>query len=227
MIRFRPPVVALALILLRSWPAAQPLQDSSVFQGGIPDRSGLIFMALHPEMTVAYDGKTGALFKAWKGRAERSMETAPTNESFYRVKGPFYYRQNSSNPWTVRNKKGEVLVTPKFDKVIQVEGHSALRTFLHLPQGRKITVLEFPGFDDHYGDNALRRNFSFAGIPPGFTVNLILSGEGMAEIWGGGGAGQLEKSPQGQWRLVQSEDGESPLKVTWSEPKKTPGKAPF
>lgn len=210
MIRFRPPVLALALILSGSWPAAKPFRDSSVFRGALPDRPGLIFMALHPEMTAAYDGKTGVLFQA----------THPVN-------GLVYHRQSRLNLWSVRNIKGVVSAKPKFDKVIQVEGHTALRTILRLPEGRKITIVEMPGFDNHYGDNALLRNITITGIPPGYTVTLALSGDVAGEIWGGGGMGQLSESKEGKWSLIQSQDGESPLKVTWPGPKTESEKAPF
>lgn len=76
-------------------------------------------------------------------------------------------------------------------------------------------VSERPEFDDHYGDNALFRNFEVTGIPAGMTLRLEVGGRGMAETWGGGATGQVIREGD-RYFLLQELDGETPLKVSWS-----------
>jgi hypothetical protein len=100
---------------------------------------------------------------------------------------------------------------------------AALEWSLRLPDGRSIRVTEVPMYDDHYGDDGLFRNFEVNGIPAGHSVRLDLGGRGMPETWGGGADGGIAVEA-GRRLLVQEADGQTPLKVTWSDPR-APGEA--
>jgi len=96
-----------------------------------------------------------------------------------------------------------------------VGGKARLDYVLTLPGGRQIKVRETPEFDDHYGDNALFRNFEVTGIPAETAIRLQVDGRGMPEVWGGGAEGRVEKEGA-HWFFIQEMDGVTPIKVTWS-----------
>ena len=196
--------------------SAQRPRDPWLFHGALEGRPGMVFLALHKQMTVAYDRKGCSLFEAWKGAAvpETGPSPAGLGEDF-RPAGAIYHKRTNPAPWSVTGPKGNVPVTVRM-AADTVEGEQArLEYVLSLPGGKRIRVRETPEFDDHYGDNALFRNFEVTGIPAGMALRLEVDGRGMTETWGGGAVGRVEKEGT-RYFFIQELDGETPIKVTWS-----------
>ena len=205
-----------------------------VFRGLLDDKP-VIFMILRPDMTLAYDEAGCSLYRAWKGGPRLLDEPAAGSARAYRADGADYHIRRSASPWSVRGPSGNVPVTVRFEgltgeggtaglapgkpmpgNIIDKQMAVTLNYSLLLPGGGRIRVRETPAFEDHYGDRGIFRRISMFGIPPRLEVRLQLSGKGMPESWGGGANG-APRQEAGVWLLFQAEDGEAPLKVTWSE----------
>jgi hypothetical protein len=229
-----------AVLLLAATAHAGRPRDPWVFRGSLEGRPGLVFLALHTHMTVAYDTAGCSLFLAWKGGAETEtgpMPAAPGSVDWgpeYRAAGPVYHKRINPSPWTLRGPQGNVPVTvrlaaaepageqARLEYVLTVGAGGAAKPLKAGKAGGKgkaaqaIKVVETPEFDDHYGDNALFRTFEVTGIPAGMSLRLELGGRGMTETWGGGAVGRVEREGD-RFYLAQELDGATPLKVTWSE----------
>jgi hypothetical protein len=217
----------LMFLLMPAGPAsAGRPRDPWVFRGSLPDKTGLIFLALHKEMTVAYDEEGCSLFLAWNGPAERPSGPAATGPQpsdgsapEYRAAGAVYHRRRNGSPWSARGPQGNIPVTPEF-LAARIEGGRVVFAYaLTLRGGSVVSINETPEFDDHYGDKALFRNFEVTGIPAGVSIRLEIGGvpgKGMAETWGGGAAGRIVEE-EGRRFLIQDVDGATPIKATWSK----------
>lgn len=209
---------------LSAGPKPEPL-PAGVFRGLLAgDGRPLVFVALNDRMTLAYDEAGGSLLHAWRGKVvplDRGTVAAPAAApgatARFRPEGLEYHRRDARSPWAVRGPKGNIPVTVGFAGAGLKGGLPSLRFTLRLAGGARVSVEETPMFDDHYGDAGLFRNFEVKGLPPGDTLRLDLSGRGLPATWGGGGDGGLAEAA-GKTFLVQSADGETPLKVTWSDP---------
>lgn len=211
--RFRRRSLAAFLLALSGLAGSALPGADGPFRGFLEgEPSPMIFLPAGKEMTLAYDERGGSLFLAWKGTAD----PLPGPGNRFRPSGAVRHRRSASSPWSVRGPKGIIPVTVTF-KSLRTRGPlTTLEWTLGLPGGRAVSVAETPAFDDHYGDAGLFREFAVAGLPEGATLRLDLTGTGLPESWGGGGDGALAEE-EGRRLLVQSRDGMTPVKVTWSE----------
>jgi hypothetical protein len=117
--RIRPSVLFrfFAIVLLIAPAHAGRPRDPWVFRGSLEGRPGLVFLALHIHMTVAYDTAGCSLFLAWKGKAETEtgpMPAGPGSAAWgpeYRAAGPVYHKRINPSPWSLRGPQGNVPVT--------------------------------------------------------------------------------------------------------------------
>jgi hypothetical protein len=206
--------LALALCSVAGW-ADMPFLDSVVFEGALEGQPGMVFYPTG-KLTLAYHRPTCSLRLTWAGHAVRQPGPQPASGILYSIAGKILHRQRPGSVWSVRKgNRGAVPVAADFLEAYRPQGRLTLVYLLKMPGGQPVRVEETPEFDDHYGDPALRREFTLTGIPAGHRVELLLSGKAPAETWGGGGAGRLEQDREGRWMLVQAQDGSTPLKVSW------------
>ncbi|MDB5104030.1 MAG: hypothetical protein JWP91_1719 [Fibrobacteres bacterium] len=189
-----------------------------VYRGSLEGRQGVLFFAASDTaLTVAYDTVLCGLVAAWKGPVVGFALGA--DGSSYPPQGPLYHRLPGAVPrvWTVRNGQDTLDARARFIGFAEDStGYALFRYALDLPGGKSILVDEEPSWDDHYGDNALQRDFRFRGLDAGMTVDLRLGGEPgrWKELWGPPSAGILT-GPAGRETLEMSEDGVCNVKVTW------------
>ena len=186
-----------------------------VYAGTLDDRLEILFFeASDTALTVAYDKSLCGLAAAWKGPVVGPARTAwGSNTS----QGPVYHRQTAARLWTVRNGEDTLLTPVRFLGYEEDStGYVAFRYALILPSGDSIKVVETPSLDDHYGDNALRRDFRLTGIPYGATVSVLLGGTAgqWPELWEQSGGGLL-LGPAGAERLEMTFDDLAVTKVRW------------
>jgi hypothetical protein len=173
----------------------------------------LLFAASDTALTLAYDTTLCGLYQAWKGPIGLGHPA-----------GPVYHTQTASRIWTLRNGEDTLAAQVRYLGFSEDStGYVAFRYALVTPKGDTVKVTEEPSFDDHYGDNALRRDFHFTGIPYGATVSLALGGKAgqWPERWEQSAGGLLLDSAQvpagatGGAHLDIGNDDVSSTKVRW------------
>jgi hypothetical protein len=174
----------------------------------------IYFQASDTALSMAYDTRICGLLGAWKGPV---LGGTRHEDGRYTPKGPVYQIRSPALLWTIRNG-GDTLPS-----TVRWLGHSGdstgyvqFRYALILPSGDSIKVAEEPSWDNHYGDNALQRDYRFTGIPPGATVSLRLGatpGE-WKELWSHSADGEMIGTGLDR-RLEMSADGVANVKVLW------------
>ncbi len=216
---------ALAACLAACGPTDAPVNHDSnqprkiglrLYRGSLYGRPGIFFFeASDTALTLAYDSALCGLFQAWKGPV---LGTHINPDGTYGDQGPSYHLQIEHRLWVVRNSEDTLDAKVRFLGVDEdSSGYIGFRYGLVLPAGDTIFVTEEPSWDNHYGDNALRRDFIFRGIPYGATVSVRLGGiaGGWPEVWEQS-AGGLLLGPAGQERLEIGNDDVSATKVRWT-----------
>jgi hypothetical protein len=185
-----------------------------IYQGAVDGRGVLFFEASDTALTLAYDTLLCGVYAAWKGPA---VGDSVRVDGSYAVQGALYHRLAANRIWTVRNAQGTLAFSPRFRGFTEDStGYVAFRYVLPLSKADSIVVVEEPSWDDHYGDNALRRDFHLAGIPPGDTVQVLLGGARgkWTEKWELSGGGRYLGVPDSTV-LELADDGVSSTKVRW------------
>ncbi|MDB5051234.1 MAG: hypothetical protein JWO30_4305 [Fibrobacteres bacterium] len=186
-----------------------------LYRGALNGRQGLLFFAASAAaMTLVYDTARCGLYMAWRGPVPGN---ASATDSAYVPQGPLYHLQEADTLWHV-DAGGETLpLKPMFLGFEQDSlGYLILRYSLDLPGGKTLRVEEHPAYDDHYGDIALRREFTFSGLQPGMTASVRLGGKSFTwkELWSQSADGSLAGTP-GEETLTLSEDGVADVKLTF------------
>jgi hypothetical protein len=185
--------------------------------GDMDGREGLLFFpAGDTSLVIVYDTAMCGLYMAWKGRV---LGPARAPDGSYAPQGPLYLKQADRSPWTVRNGEDTLAAEIRFLGFLEdTAGSVVFRYALDLPGGGTVTVEEDPSWDNHYGDNALVRDFRFQGIDSGISVSVLVGGGAgnWSELWALSAAGELSREP-GRETLTVDQDGVSSVKVTWEK----------
>lgn len=186
-----------------------------LFRGSLDDHLRVVFFeASDTALSLAYDTALCGLLAAWKGPV---LGAARNPEGTYAPQGPVYQRQPAARLWTVRN--GEDTLAAAVRWLGQGEdstGYVQFRYALILPSGDTIKVTEEPSWDNHYGDNALQRDYRFTGIPFGAIVSLRLGATPgkWQELWSQSADGEMAGTGLDR-RLDMAADGVANVKVLW------------
>lgn len=185
--------------------------------GDLDGRQGLLFFpAGDTSLAIVYDTALCGLYMAWKGRV---LGPARAADGSYAPQGPLYLKQTDKHPWTVRNGEDTLPAKVRFLGYSEdTAGSVVFRYALDVPGRGTVTVEEDPSWDNHYGDNALVRDFRFQGIDSGISVSVLLGGGAgtWSELWSLSAAGVLSREP-GRETLTVDQDGVSSVKVTWEK----------
>lgn len=217
--------------------------DPFISRGVMREKPRMIFLALAPDLSVAYDGQTSGLYSAWRGSVQngnasythqgggnRGATLYPTGNIVYH-NGP-----GGSIPAAPRNAGNDgraISFSPKNEALVQVWTASSgplkadyrgyrvnnatqVATLLYsLAAGTAvIKVEETPDADN----GALKRAFKLTGIPAGGSIALQLTGsgvDGITDNWTvAGGVGRIEDRG-GRKHFVQDKDGETVVVGKW------------
>jgi hypothetical protein len=199
--------------------AYEPIRKAGVrmHAGDMDGRRELLFFpAGDTSLVIVYDTAMCGLYMAWKGKV---LGPARAPDGSYAPQGPLYLKQTDRSPWTVRNGDDTLDAKVRFLGFVEDTAGSVLfRYALDVPGGGTVTVEEDPSWDNHYGDNALVRDFRFQGIDSGISVSVLVGGGAgiYSELWSLSAAGELSREA-GRETLTVDQDGVSSVKVTWEK----------
>jgi hypothetical protein len=196
--------------------AALPVKTSErVYRGTLDGRKDLIFFAAHPaNLTLAFDPGRCGLYAAWKGPI---LGDARKTDGTYAPQGPLYHLQTSDTLWRLRDDgKAASPGCRLAGFAVDSSGHLKLDYDLDEPGGSVIHVREAASYDDHYGDIALRREFTVRDLPAGDALSVRVGGQAYAwkEIWSQAADGILDGKP-GEETLTMTADGVAEVKLTF------------
>lgn len=186
-----------------------------LFRGSLDDHLRVFFFeASDTALTLAYDTSLCGLLAAWKGPV---IGPARNPEGTYAAQGPVYQRQPAASLWTIRNGEDTLAAAVRWLGLSEDStGYVQFRYALILPSGDTIKVTEEPSWDNHYGDNALQRDYRFTGIPFGAIVSLRLGATPgkYKELWSQSADGAMAGAGLDR-RLDLTADGIANVKVLW------------
>jgi hypothetical protein len=142
-------LLALFLLLLAPEPqrVGAPLptrpRDPWVFRSVLDKHMRMITIALHEDMWVAYDARTCALYRMWKGGVNFTGSVYDTVHGPQpTVRGADYSRGVDGPAWFAFASDKPIDVTPRYQSYLFEAGHVVLRWELELADGRKLHVAE-------------------------------------------------------------------------------------
>ncbi len=184
--------------------------------GSLEDRSHMILINLHPELTVAYDRNLCDLYLAYGDEIREEQGPTPRGRKLFRPVEPIYHEKTAAMGWR-RREQGKNIEVPCRNFTLIPEGREVKITYsLKLSKGREVKVEERIFHDNHYGDNGLARNFNLEGLDTAQdTLFLHLGGPVSEESLSISGNGRLEGKGATAVFLTNL-NGYTGLKWTWS-----------
>jgi hypothetical protein len=241
--------IALALGLGLSQ-AGRPT-DPFIQRGTLREKARMIFIGLNANLTVVYDGQGGDLYLAYLGLIQdgnlRYNQSQGNKGSTLTPQGKIVFKmapggevpetapsENRPNTFSPPNEAivpvwfaGQGALAPpakvsfKGYAVDNAAEKATLRYSLETSSGGTVSVTEYPEYVAQ-GAAGLQRDFTFAGVPAGGEVALLLTGNPIRkgdgtlvqETWTASGTGTVE-ARNGKNYLVVKSDGKTTVTGVW------------
>jgi hypothetical protein len=166
-------------------------------------------LSIHFDMQfiAAYSKTLCSLRQTWK---------PDPKEAWYSPPNLVHYRQYETLVWDVLKEQKSILKQIQFSNYTLEPNALFLNYTLILENGRKISIVEAPKHDAHYGAPRLMRNLTVTGLSEGEQIRLRLSDSFQPGFWRLSGNGEMRQE-KGVFTLFISQDGYSQALAIWSQ----------
>lgn len=145
-----------------------------VFRSVLDGQPRIITVALHPDLTIAYNAAEAILFKAWKGDVEFDGAVYTTRHGPQPTSSGYaFYQQADHDPvWLVKQGDKVEPAQVKFGGYRFANDQVIFQYTLRTADGKSIKVEETPEYATRNNQTGLQRTFNLTQVPANIEVGL-------------------------------------------------------
>ncbi len=170
---------ASAPIVISPASAKQRPRNPWVFRSVLDGQPRMVTVALHDDLSIAFDANHSGLYQAWPGDLTLQGVVYDTRHGPNPVsEGAYYYRHRISEPlWRLERNGQTQAVTPQFRGYRFADDQVVFQYDLPLDDSRWLRVEETPEYREHNGRVGLERRYSVAAADDSIRVGFLLAGK--------------------------------------------------